>query len=278
MKIAVISARPALADKNSNIKKMENYINKTKADMYVFGEMFLTGYPCKDEFKNLAESLNGDSILYMKKIAKKNDCYIVFGMPLKDKLVKGLIYNSAVLIHPDGTVNHYNKRFLINFGPFEEKIYFDEGEESQVFNTKFGKIGLFICYDLYFPEITRALSLQGADVLICVSASPSTTRKFFETLLPARALENTTFVVYSNIVGTQEELVLWGGSQIFDPLGNLLIKAPYFKESIITYDIDIELVESARANRPVLRDIRPEIYHDLYSLSRYHKLEPKIIK
>jgi predicted amidohydrolase len=278
MKIAVISARPALADKNSNIKKMENYINKTKADMYVFGEMFLTGYPCKDEFKNLAESLNGDSILYMKKIAKKNDCYIVFGMPLKDKLVKGLIYNSAVLIHPDGTVNHYNKRFLINFGPFEEKIYFDEGEESQVFNTKFGKIGLFICYDLYFPEITRALSLQGADVLICVSASPSTTRKFFETLLPARALENTTFVVYSNIVGTQEELVLWGGSQIFDPLGNLLIKAPYFKESIITYDIDIELVESARANRPVLRDIRPEIYHDLYSLSRYHKLEPKLIK
>jgi len=278
MKIAVISARPALADKNSNIKKMENYINKTKADMYVFGEMFLTGYPCKDEFKNLAEPLNGDSILYMKKIAKKNDCYIVFGMPSKDKLVKGLIYNSAVLIHPDGTVNHYNKRFLINFGPFEEKIYFDEGEESQVFNTKFGKIGLFICYDLYFPEITRALSLQGADVLICVSASPSTTRKFFETLLPARALENTTFVVYSNIVGTQEELVLWGGSQIFDPLGNLLIKAPYFKESIITYDIDIELVESARANRPVLRDIRPEIYHDLYSLSRYHKLEPKLIK
>jgi predicted amidohydrolase len=278
MKIAVISARPALADKNSNIKKMENYINKTKADMYVFGEMFLTGYPCKDEFKNLAEPLNGDSILYMKKIAKKNDCYIVFGMPSKDKLVKGLIYNSAVLIHPDGTVNHYNKRFLINFGPFEEKIYFDEGEESQVFNTKFGKIGLFICYDLYFPEITRALSLQGADVLICVSASPSTTRKFFETLLPARALENTSFVVYSNIVGTQEELVLWGGSQIFDPLGNLLIKAPYFKESIITYDIDIELVESARANRPVLRDIRPEIYHDLYSLSRYHKLEPKLIK
>lgn len=275
MKIALISGRPALGDKKSNIKKMENYIDQTKADMYVFGEMFLTGYPCKDEFKNLAESLNGDSIKYMKKVAKKNNCYIVFGLPLKDEHVKGLIYNSAVLIHPKGTVDHYNKRFLINFGPFEEKIYFDEGEQANVFDTKFGKIGLFICYDLYFPEITRALCLQGADLLICVSASPSTTRKFFETLLPARALENTTFVAYSNIVGTQEELVLWGGSQLFDPLGNLLIKAPYFKESIITYDISIDDVESARANRPVLRDVRPELYQDLYSLSRYHRRESK---
>ncbi|MFO7678157.1 MAG: carbon-nitrogen hydrolase family protein [Thermoplasmatota archaeon] len=275
MKIALISGRPAIADKESNIKKMESYINKNKADIYVFGEMFLTGYPCKDEFKNLAETTQGNSIQYMKKLAQKHDCYIVFGMPLKDEHVKGLIYNSAILVHPEGKIDYYNKRFLINFGPFEEKIFFDEGEESKVFDTKFGKIGLFICYDLYFPEITRVLTLQGADILICVSASPSTTRKYFETLLPARALENTIFIVYSNIVGTQEELVLWGGSQIYDPLGNLLIKAPYFKESIITYDLNIQMIETARANRPVLRDIRPEIYHDLYSLSRFHKIKSK---
>jgi predicted amidohydrolase len=271
MKIALISSRPKIADKKANIKTMEHYIKSTEADIYVFGEMFLSGYPCKDEFKNLAETKQGKSIKFMKKIAQENKCYIVFGMPLKDEKVEGLIYNSAILIHPNGKVDNYNKRFLITFGPFEEKIYFDEGEESNVFKTKFGKIGLFICYDIFFPEITKSLSLLGADILICISASPSTTRKYFETLLPARAIENTTFLVYSNIVGTQEDLVLWGGSQIYDPLGNLLIKAPYFKESIITYDLDLKILQNARANRPVLRDIRPEIYQDLYNISRFHK-------
>jgi len=271
MKIALISARPKIADKKSNIKTMENYIKKTKADFYVFGEMFLTGYPCKDEFRNLAETKTGPSITYMKKIAKIKNCYIVFGMPLLDEKVEGLIYNSAILIHPNGKVDNYNKRFLITFGPFEEKIFFDEGEESKVFNTKFGKIGMFICYDIFFPEITKALSLQGADILICISASPSTTRKYFETLIPARAIENTSYLVYVNIVGTQEDLILWGGSQIYDPLGNILIKAPYFRESIITYDLDLQEIKTARANRPVLRDIRPEIYNDLYKISRFHK-------
>lgn len=271
MKIALVSARPKIADKKANLKIMENYIRKTKADFYVFGEMFLSGYPCKDEFKNLAETKQGPSIKQMKKIAKEKKCYIVFGMPLKDEKVEGLIYNSAILIHPNGKVDYYNKRFLITFGPFEEKFFFDEGEESNVFKTKFGKIGLFICYDLFFPEITKALSLQGADILICISASPSTTRKYFETLLPARAIENTTFLVYANIVGTQEDLVLWGGSQIYDPLGKLLIKAPYFKESIITYNLNLKELKTARANRPVLRDIRPEIYQDLYNISRFHK-------
>ena len=278
MKIALVSARPKIADKKANLKAMENYIRRTKADFYVFGEMFLSGYPCKDEFKNLAETKQGYSINYMKKIAKEKKCYIVFGMPLKDEKVEGLIYNSAILIHPNGIVDHYNKRFLITFGPFEEKFFFDEGEESNVFKTKFGKIGLFICYDLFFPEITKALSLQGADILICISASPSTTRKYFETLLPARAIENTAFLVYTNIVGAQEDLILWGGSQIYGPLGNLLIKAPYFKESIITYDIDLKQLKIARENRPVLRDIRPEIYQDLYNISRFHKKKSRTIQ
>jgi len=270
MKIAVISERPKIADKKSNIKTMEKYISKTKADIYIFGELFLTGYNCKDEYLNLAEPINGPSINQMKKIAEEKKCYIVFGMPLKDEKIEGLIYNSAVLIHPNGKVDNYDKRFLITFGPFEEKIFFDEGEKSNVFNTKFGKIGLLICYDIFFPEITKALSLQGAEILICISASPTTSKKYFEMLLPARAIENTVFMIYSNLVGTQDDLIFWGGSQIYDPLGNLIIKAPYFKGNIITYDLNIKDIKTCRANRAVLRDIKPEIYQDLYNISRFH--------
>ncbi|MCX6670875.1 MAG: carbon-nitrogen hydrolase family protein [Euryarchaeota archaeon] len=270
MKLALISARPTIADKTKNIQTMESYIKKTKADIYVFGEYFLSGDRCKDEFRDLAEPLDGPSIQHLKKIAKTKQCYIVFGMPCKDSTVDGLLYNAAVLIHPNGTVDAYKKWFLPTSGPFEEKIFFDQGEELPVFTTALGKIGLLICYDLNFPEIAKALTLQGADLLICISASPTTTQKYFETLLPARALENTVFIAYVNLAGNQEDLVYWGGSQVYDPLGNLLEKAPYLKESIITCDVNLKLLEPARARRPVLRDIRPEIYQDLYVLSRYH--------
>ena len=275
MNLALISAQPTIANKTKNIQIMENYIKKIKADIYIFGEYFLSGDRCKDEFRDLAEPLNGPSIQHLKKIAKNKQCYIVFGMPTKDDKVDGLIYNTAVLLHPNGTVDTYKKWFLPTAGPFEEKIFFDQGEELPVFNTTFGKIGLLICYDLNFPELAKALTLQGADLLICISASPTTARKYFEILLPARALENTVFVAYVNLAGNQEDLIYWAGSQVYDPLGNLIIKAPYFKESIITCDINLKQLEPARARRPVLRDIRPEIYQDLYQFSRFHtKKEP----
>lgn len=272
MKVAVISFRPKIADKKSNLIKMKKFISENKADFYVFGEITLTGYRCKDELRDLAESIDGPSIKYMKKIAEKNKCYIVFGMPTFNEEVNGLIHNSAIFIHPNGKVDIYSKWFFPNFGPFEEKLFFDGGENLQVFNTKFGKVGIIICYDLFFPELCRAYSLLGADIIICISASPSITRKYFEPLLPARAIENTVFFIYSNIVGTQEDLVFWGGSQINDPFGKMLFKSPYFKENIEVINLDLKQIKLARANRPVIRDIRPELYEDLYKISRFHKI------
>ena len=107
MKLALISARPTIANKTANLHIMEKYIKKTKADFYIFGEYFLSGDRCKDEFRDLAEPLTGPSIHHLKKIAQNKHCYLVFGMPLKDERVDGLIYNAAILIHPNGTVNAY---------------------------------------------------------------------------------------------------------------------------------------------------------------------------
>ena len=271
MKTSIITMRPFIADKNKNLEVMKNYILENKSDLYIFGEMSLTGYRCKDELRDLAEDIDGYSISYLKELAIKRNCYIVFGMPLRDSIVNGVLHNSAIFIHPSGNVDFYNKWFFPNFGPFEEKLFFDGGEKLNIIETKFGKIGLIICYDLFFPELCKAYSLQGANMVICLSASPSITRKYFEPLLPARAIENTIFMIYANIVGTQEDLVFWGGSQVYDPLGNLIIKSPYFKESVVSCDIDFKDINLARANRPVIRDIRPEIFNDLYNYSRDHK-------
>ena len=275
MKVAIITMRPKVADKKANLELMAKHIEKTKADMYVFGELTICGYHVKDELRDIAETVNGSTIKFVKELAKKNNCYIVFGMPLKNSTVKGLINNSALLIHPNGKVDTYNKWFLPTVGPFEEKIFFDEGENLKICDTKFGKIGLIVCYDIFFPELCRAYTLLGADIIICISATPSVTRKLFETIIPARAVENMVYFIYVNLVGTQENLVFWGGSQIYDPLAKLLVKAPYFIESVKVCDIDLKQIEYSRAVRPVLRDIKPEIYQDLYNLSRTLKLDTK---
>jgi len=275
MKVAIITMRPKLADKNANLEKMKNYIKKEKADLYVFGELTICGYHVKDELRDIAETINGPTVKYMKNLAKKNNCYIIFGMPISDNTVRGLIHNASILIHPNGKVDRYNKWFLPTVGPFEEKIFFDEGESLTLCDTKFGKIGLIVCYDIFFPELCRAYSLLGADIIVCLSATPSVTRKYFETLIPARAIENTVFFIYVNLVGTQENLIFWGGSCIYDPLANLLVKSPYYKESIKTVDIDLKTLDFARANRPIIRDIKSDIYQDLYEASRFHKIKSK---
>jgi predicted amidohydrolase len=275
MKVALITMRPKVADKKTNLEIMKKHVEKANVDMCVFGELSICGYHVKDELRDIAETIDGPAIKFMKDVAKKNDCYIVFGMPTEDSDIKGLIYNSSVLVHPNGKVDVYNKWFLPTVGPFEEKIFFDEGEKIKISDTKFGKIGLIVCYDIFFPELCRAYTLLGADIIICISATPSVTRKLFESIIPARAVENTVYFIYVNLVGTQENLVFWGGSQAYDPLSKLLVKAPYFKESVKVIDIDFKQLKYSRAVRPVLRDIKSEIYQDLYEASRNHKLSKK---
>ncbi len=270
MKICLANMKPVVGNKKKNLKKMERVIAAEAADMYVFGEMALTGYSCRDEFRELAEDADGPSINAVKKIASERSCHVVFGMPFKER--EGVISNAAVMVHPDGQVNIYRKSFLANFGPFEEKFYFAPGDGMPIFETAYGKIGMCICYDLFFPELVKGLALKGADMIICISASPTTTQEFFEKVLPARAIENTTFIAYSNLVGTQENLVFWGGGQVYGPKGNLIARGKYLKEGAVTAEIDFSNTEEARASRPTLRDTKSELFSDLYRISKSEPL------
>jgi len=266
MKLCIANIKPSVGNKKKNLKKIENMVSEENADMYVFGEMALTGYTCRDEFREMAEDIDGPSINAVKKIARENDCYIIFGMPLKER--EGVISNASIMVHPEGKVNAYRKSFLANFGPFEERFYFSPGKEMPVFETKYGKIGMCICYDVFFPELVKGLVLKGADMIVCISASPTTTREFFEKVLPSRAIENTAFIAYSNIVGTQENLVFWGGGQIYGPKGNLIARGKYLKEGIITAEVDFREIEEARASRPTLRDTKAEIFSEISRVFR----------
>ena len=140
MKIALIQFPCVLGDKKKNLEIIEKAVSESDSDLVVFGEMFLTGYMCRDNLTKLAEPLDGPSVHRIAQIAREYDTHIIFGMPEQAVDVNGLFYNSSVIVYPDENVGCYRKLHLANFGPFEEHLYFGHGSELPVFETPFGKI------------------------------------------------------------------------------------------------------------------------------------------
>jgi predicted amidohydrolase len=262
--LAQISCK--VGDKKHNINVMKNNIKRAKekgANLVIFPELSLTGYLNRDLTYELAEPIPGSSIYSLEEIAKKENIHIVFGMPEQSKKAHAVLYNTAVLLGPDGLIGKYRKMHLPTHSVFEEKRYFRLGYEAPVFETEIGKIGLTICYDMFFPEISRLLRLKGSQLIVCISASPAVRSRFFEVFTAARALENTVFLAYVNLVGVENGLQFWGGSRTIAPDGSILAKAKYDEEDLVIGTIDYADLERAEAFVPTLRDLRPELFNSL---------------
>jgi predicted amidohydrolase len=235
-----------------NFKRMIDFIKAYKAHLYVFPELYLTGYLIRDDLYIKAMSRYDERFNSLSKLMKENRSSIIFGFPEKEN---GFLYNSAMAIDENGEIHVYRKMRLPNFGPFEEMIYFKPGEETLTFNTSHGTVGVEICYDIFFPFISQELAMKGSKYIVNISASPVTSRALFEMLIPVRAVENTVFFIYNNWGGTQRNIVFWGGSTIVSPRGAILRKAQYIKEEIIQEDLNEDEIRIARTFRPVLRDL-----------------------
>jgi len=263
--IGQISCR--VGDKKHNIENMKRKIRQAKkreADLIAFPELALTGYVVRDRAYELAEPVpTGPSARQIEEMAKKEDVHIIFGMIERSAKASAVLHNTALLIGPQGYIGKYQKMYLPTHSIFEEKRYFRPGYQTPVFETEIGKIGMIICYDIYFPEITRLLSLRGAKLIVCISASPSVRRGFFETLTAARAIENTVFVAFVNLAGIQDGLQFWGGSRIIAPSGSLISRAKYDEDDLITANINYSELTRVQAFVPTLRDLRPEIFNSL---------------
>ena len=259
MKAILAQLEPAVGKKAENLKKMERVLAGSEADLALFGELFLSGYMARDAIPKLAEPLDGPSVTRVRKLAAEHGTHVVFGMP--EKAAKGrALYNTSVLVAPDGRTWAYRKIYLANFGPFEEAVWFGRGSELVLADTKIGKVGLLICYDLFFPELAKALALQGAEVLASISAAPHTSRRFFDAILPARAIENAAYVLYTNLVGTELNQVFSGGTQAWGPRGEDLGRAKDHREGVVAVDVDLRQLDVAREFRPTIRDTRPEFF------------------
>lgn len=269
-KVALAQMSCKQGDKAQNAKKIENNVAHAKtqgAELVIFPELSLTGYTLRDQAYELAETIPGPSTSVLEEMAKKANVHIVVGLPELSEKTQSTIYNTAVLVGPNGFIGKYRKMYLPTHSVFEEKRYFRPGYQTAAFSTKLGKIGLIICYDVFFPEVSRLTRLKGAQLIVCISASPAVRRTFFETLTAARAIENTAFLAYVNLVGIEDGLQFWGGSRLIGPNGKTIVKAKYDKEDLVIGEVDYADIKPVETFVPTLRDLRPEIFDKLKELA-----------
>lgn len=171
---------------------------------------------------------------------------------------------------------NYLPQFISSSGVrYEEKKYFRSGAQLNVFKTSFGKIGIQICYEIWFPEIARAQAVQGAWLLLNISAAPMGVPRIFRILGQARALENSCWFGFVNQVGYQEGISFGGGTCMVDSNGALTSSTtlePEAKEEVLCCEISSQHVFERRKSLPVLKDVRPKMIRKLaYLLNNREK-------
>jgi predicted amidohydrolase len=257
-----------LHDKEANLKRMRDVVRKAKGNIVVFPEMSLTGYLPRDDLFVLAETVVGPSIKSILRLAKQTKKDIVFGAPMRDEAVPGQIYNSCLCATGNGQLFKYDKMYLPTFGPFEERVFFTPGKNVVVAEGRHAKIGLMICYDMFFPELAKLETLLGAQILVNISAAPTTSRPFFRRVMPGRAVENAIFLAYTNLVGVHGSLVFGGSSVLLGPRGEELARGKDLEQDIVTGQVDLTDLEVARRFRPTVRDTRPELLDEIATVLR----------
>jgi len=263
MRLTLGQLAPRPADPRQNAARVAEVVRAAPSDLAVFPELFLSGYRIGDRVHGLALDPAGNDPVTAALVdaARAARTPLVVGAPIASANRKGEVRNAALLVRPDGTRDLQVKRYLPNFGPFEEGIPFSPTDTSRPLQVGPHRVGLQICYDVFFPEVARELALAAADLLINVSASPVTSRRLFERLLPARAVENGLPMVYVNRVGVEDGIVFGGGTGAWDhrgeavPLETVELAGLDPEERVVRVELDLAAAGRWRPFRPVLRDV-----------------------
>jgi beta-ureidopropionase len=234
-------------------------------------EIFYGPYFCAEQetrWYDTAEPIPGPTTALMQKLAKKHKMVIV--VPIYETPQTGTYYNTAAVIDADGKLlGVYRKNHIPHCGPgFWEKFYFKPGNTGYpVFQTKYGKIGVYICYDRHFPDGARILGLHGAEIVFNPSATVAGLSEYLWKLeQPAHAVANQYFVGAINRVGVEKPWKIgefYGQSYFCDPKGQMLAVGPRNKDALVTADLDLDQILEVRKVWQFFRDRRPETYREL---------------
>ena len=212
----------------------------------------------KKAFSNLAETIPGESTNTFSKLARENDVIIIVPIFEKDN---GKFYNSAAVIDADGKLLDTYRKIHVPYDPlFYEKTYFEAGNNGyKVYNTKYAKFSVLICYDQWFPEAARICSLKGADIMF-YSTAIGYIKDYDTSMQRAHAIANGIHVAAVNRVGTEDKLEFFGSSFVCDSFGKIIKKASSNKEEILIAELDLGRNKEIQESWGFLRNRRPDTY------------------
>lgn len=266
-------------EKQENLRKALEEIKKAAsagAQIVCLQELFASLYFCdKEDHANfsLAEPVPGPTTVILQGIAKETGVVIIAS--LFEKRAPGLYHNTTAVIDADGSyLGMYRKSHIPDDPGFYEKFYFAPGDTGyKVFDTKFAKIGVLICWDQWYPEAARITSLMGAEVLFYPTAigwepddKPEVKAEQYQawqTIQRSHAIANGVHVVAVNRIGREADTQFWGGSFVSNPFGTVLYQASHDKHETHIQEIDLELNEHYRTIWPFLRDRRIDNYDNI---------------
>ena len=250
------------------------------ANVILLQELFETPYFCQREDAEIygwaMEAERNPAVTRFRKVAKELNVVIPVSFYEKKNNAR---YNSAALIDADGSLLGVYRKSHIPDGPgYEEKFYFSPGDTGfRVWNTKFGRIGVGICWDQWFPEAARCMALLGAELLLyptAIGSEPEApevdSKDHWQRCMVGHAACNLMPVIAANRVGREttgaSSIEFYGSSFITGPTGEILAQAGRTEETVLTAEFDLDALEAQRAEWGVFRDRRPELYRPLMTL------------
>jgi N-carbamoylputrescine amidase len=251
------------------------------AQIICLQELFQSWYFCQNEdhdWFRLAEPVPGPTTEELGKLARELGVVIIAS--LFEKRAPGLFHNTAAVLDADGTcLGKYRKMHIPDDPLFYEKFYFTPGDLGfRAWSTKFGRIGVLVCWDQWYPEAARLTALHGAEILFYPTAigwHPAEKEQYgrrqhgaWETVQRGHAVANGCFVAAPNRVGHEapvggDGIEFWGQSFVADPAGEVIARASSSEEETLVVPVDLEQVEFQRQHWPFLRDRRIDAYSDL---------------
>jgi N-carbamoylputrescine amidase len=271
-----MSGAPA---KERNVEKALARISEAAAagaNIVCLQELFAGQYPCQSEDHarfDQAEPIPGPTADALAEAAQAHQVVIVGS--LFERRAAGLYHNTAVVFDADGSlVGKYRKMHIPDDPLYYEKFYFTPGDLGfSAFDTRYGRVGVCVCWDQWYPEAARLTALAGAQILFYPTAIgwlPGEKEQYgasqhsaWETMMRSHAIANGVFVAAANRTGREGQLEFWGASFLADPNGNVLARAAHEKEETLLVECDFDKIDVVRTHWPFLRDRRIDAYADL---------------
>lgn len=269
LKLALAQMYPKLGDVAWNLERHLEHIEQARqqgAQIVIFPELSLTGYQVQDLVPEVAIRAEESDPVYARLLQASREIDVVVGFVQEDE--RNRFYIAAAYLSEGRTLHIHQKVYLPTYNMFDDARYFSPGQHVRAFDTRWERVGMLICEDFWHMSAAYLLWMDGADLLLFMSASPGRgltqeprlgSSRWVELVNQAYGSFFTSYIVYVGRVGYEDGKVFWGGSSIVDPDGNIVVKAPYFDETLTIQEIDLNMLHRVRAHLPILRDERPDL-------------------